>query len=70
MNRKNRMAQLASSASVQFNTYLFFKNQVEKEGKELFEEAMIMRVSSAGVYVMIKSFGIEGMLSETQDIKI
>ena len=26
MNRKNRMAQLASQASVQFNTYLYFKN--------------------------------------------
>ena len=26
MNRKNRMAQLASGASVQFNTYLYFKN--------------------------------------------
>jgi len=25
MNRKNRMAQLASTASVQFNTYLYFK---------------------------------------------
>ena len=26
MNRKNRMAMLAGQASVQFNTYLFFKN--------------------------------------------
>lgn len=30
MNRKNRMARLASSASVQFNTYLYFKNTPDK----------------------------------------
>lgn len=32
----------------------------------MFEEAMIMRVTKAGLYVMIKAYGIEGMLSEDE----
>ncbi len=64
------MAAFASSASVQFNTYLYFKNLQDKEGKEVFEEAMIMRVTKAGLYVMIKAYGIEGMLSEDERSQI
>ena len=65
MNRKNRMAQLASQASVQFNTFLFFKNQMAKQpDKELLEEAIVMKVTKAGVYVMVKAYGIEGFLTE------
>ena len=29
-----------------------------------------MRISKAGVYVMIKAYGIEGMLYETKDTNI
>ena len=62
MNRKNRNARLASSASTELNTYLFFKNKLTGEVQHIIEEAMVMRVTKAGVYVMIKSFGVEGLL--------
>jgi exoribonuclease R len=61
MNRKNRMAQLASQASVQFNTFQFFKFQKE-ENRQV--HAIVMRMTPAGVYVLIKKYGIEGMLIE------
>jgi len=70
MNRKNRMAALASQASVQFNTFLFFKNLREKQGIPILEQAMVMRVTNAGVYVMIKSYGIEGLLTEEEKAPI
>ncbi len=31
---------------------------------------MVMRVTKAGVYIMIKAYGIEGMLSEDKGISI
>lgn len=43
MNRKNRMARLASSASVQFNTYLYFKNTPDKS--DCHQAAMVMRIT-------------------------
>ena len=50
MNRKNRLAQRASQASSQFNTYLLFK---EKEGMEL--DAVVMNISkSSGIYVIVQ----------------
>ena len=72
MNRKNRNARMASSASTELNTYLYFKNIITKESRRLIEEAMVMRVTKAGIYVMIKSFGVEGLLtdSEYQQIQI
>lgn len=51
MNRKNRNARFASSASVQFNTYLYFKN-LEENDKNV-HKAMIMRITQGGVYVMV-----------------
>jgi exoribonuclease R len=64
MNRKNRNARLASSASTELNTFLFFNNMIKKEQKRILEEAMVMRITKAGIYVMIKSFGVEGLLKE------
>jgi exosome complex exonuclease DIS3/RRP44 len=64
MNRKNRNARLASSASTELNTFLFFRNMQQKEHKRIIEEAMVMRVTKSGIYVMIKSFGVEGLLTE------
>jgi exoribonuclease R len=64
MNRKNRNARLASSASTELNTFLFFNNMIKKEQKRIIEEAMVMRITKAGIYVMIKSFGVEGLLKE------
>ena len=45
MNRKNRMAQLASGASVQFNTYLLFKNLQEDRKNECKQNAVVMRIA-------------------------
>ena len=64
MNRKNRNARFASSASTELNTFLFFNNMIKKEQKRIIEEAMVMRITKAGIYVMIKSFGVEGLLKE------
>lgn len=67
MNRKTRMARFASSASTQYNTYVYFKNLIEKEKREIIEEAIVMRISKAGVYIMVKAYGIEGLLSDPSD---
>lgn len=48
MNRKNRQAQLAGRASVQFNTFLYFKNRQDEV-----EDAIVMKISKAGVYIMV-----------------
>lgn len=58
MNRKNRLAALASSASVQFNTFLYFKDRQNE-----IEEATIMKISKAGVFVIVQKYGIEGLLT-------
>ena len=65
MNRKNRNARMASSASTELNTYLYFKNIINKESRRLIEEAMVMRITKAGIYVMIKSFGVVGLLTDS-----
>ena len=72
MNRKNRNARFASQASTELNTYLYFRNIIVKESRRLIEQAMVMRITKAGVYVMIKSFGVEGLLtdSDLQSISI
>ena len=67
MNRKNRMAQFASRASIEFNTFLFFKNLINKEKKEVIEQTMVMRITKAGVFVMIKAYGIEGLLTDGEN---
>ncbi|CDW74058.1 exosome complex exonuclease rrp44 [Stylonychia lemnae] len=69
MNRKNRMAALASGASVQFNTYLYFKNLREKSNEDVIEDAIVMKITRAGIYVMIKKYGIEGLLAEEEESK-
>ena len=63
MNRKNRMAQLASGASVQFNTYLYFKNLAAARQHECKQQAIVMRITQGGVYVMVQKFGLEGLLT-------
>lgn len=69
MNRKNRMAQLASMASVQFNTYLYFKSLQGNRRDECRQSASVMRIAQSGVYVMVKKFGIEGLLSVDPALK-
>lgn len=61
MNRKNRMAALASRASADFYTYKFFKDK-----EDVIEQAMILKVSTAGVHVIILKYGIEGLLEQIE----
>lgn len=63
MNRKNRMAQLASMASTQFNTYLYFKSIYENKRSDCRQSASVMRIANTGPYVMVKKYGIEGLLT-------
>jgi len=69
MNRKNRMAQLASQASTSFNTYSYFKVLQEKHKQLSFQTAVVMRITQAGVYVMVQKYGIEGLLAVNEDIE-
>lgn len=62
MNRKNRMAQLSSQASVAFNTYLYFKNLGTNQQEDCHASAVIMKVTQAGIYVMVQKYGLEGLL--------
>jgi len=69
MNRKNRMAALASQASVQFNTYLYFKSLQESNDRgKCRQSASVMRISASGPYVMVKKYGIEGLLTVDSNI--
>ena len=61
MNRKNRMAALANRASSDFFTYKLFK---EKEN--LIERAMVLKISPAGVHIIILKYGIEGLLERIE----
>lgn len=54
LNKRHHMAQLASRASVQLHTQLFFKDQVVDE------EAFIIYVKKNALQVLIPKFGIEG----------
>jgi exoribonuclease R len=62
MNRKNRMAAMASQASVQFNTYLYFKSLQGNKLEECFQQAIVMRITTGGIYVMVEKYGLEGLL--------
>jgi exoribonuclease R len=65
MNRKNRLAALASSASVQFNTFQYFKDR-----PKTLEDSIVMRVTRTGIYIMVQKYGIEGLLHESEETTI
>ena len=61
MNRKNRMAALASRSSNEFYTYKFFKDR-----ENSIEKAMVLKISLVGIHVIILKYGIEGILNEIE----
>ena len=69
MNRKNRMAQLSSQASVQFNTYLYFKSLATTKKQDCIQQAVVMRITQGGIYVMVQKYGIEGLLVSQRPIQ-
>ena len=46
---------------MQFNTFQYFKLQSEQNRQV---NAIVMRMTPAGVYVLIQKYGIEGLLIE------
>jgi exoribonuclease R len=56
------MAQLSSQASVQFNTYLYFKSLSQTKEDDCRQTAIIMRITQGGIYVMVQKYGLEGLL--------
>ena len=55
------MAALASKASSDFFTYKYFNQH-----GEITEEALVMKITSTGIHVMILKYGIEGLLETDQ----
>jgi len=53
LNYRHRMAQLASRASTEIYTLLFFKD------REVEEDALVLAVKSTGVRVLVPKYGIE-----------
>eukprot|EP00741_Cyanophora_paradoxa_P002860 tig00000640_g2776.t1 len=57
MNRRHLMAQRAGRASVQLHTLIFFR------GKVVEDDAMVIRVRSNGVVVLVPKYGFEGIVN-------
>lgn len=56
-------------------TFQYFKNREierlkEEEKKEEFEEAIVMRITKAGIYVIIQKYGIEGYILESNNCSV
>ncbi|KAI9354526.1 hypothetical protein DFJ73DRAFT_624014 [Zopfochytrium polystomum] len=62
LNYRNRMAQQAARSSVELYTNLFFK------GKNVQEEAFVIRVLKNGFVVLIPRYGVEGVVQIRQDV--
>ena len=50
-------------ASTQFNTFLYFKSLQGSKRGECKQNAAVLRIAQSGPYVMVKKFGIEGLLT-------
>jgi len=64
MNRKNRMAAFASSASSDFFTFKYFS---QKGGEDI--EAIILKITDVGVHVSVMKYGIEEVLDVGEEVK-
>ena len=49
-------------ASTSFNTYLYFKAIGQQSNDDCMQQAIIMRITQAGCYVMVQKYGLEGLL--------
>lgn len=65
MNRKNRMAALASRASGEFFTYKFFHQK-----GIVIEDSLVLKVTTAGVHVIILKYGVEGVVRVDGEMEI
>ncbi|TFK29229.1 mitotic control protein dis3 [Coprinopsis marcescibilis] len=73
VNRRHRMAQMASRASVEFYVGLALKGREERakasNSGEIIEEAFVIRTFRNGLGVFINSLGIEGLVTFKKDMQ-
>ncbi|KAF7340136.1 Exosome complex exonuclease dis3 [Mycena venus] len=68
VNRRHRMAQMAGRASVEYYVGLALKGRGEREGRQVTEEAFVIRTFRNGLGVFVSKLGIEGMVMFKRDI--
>ncbi|EPQ56056.1 RNB-domain-containing protein [Gloeophyllum trabeum ATCC 11539] len=69
VNRRHRMAQMASRASVEFYVGLALKARGEREQGLVQEEAFVIRTFRNGLGVFISKLGIEGLVMFKREVK-
>ncbi|TFK48126.1 RNB-domain-containing protein [Heliocybe sulcata] len=69
VNRRHRMAQMASRASVEFYVGLALKARGEREQGIVREEAFVIRTFRNGLNVFVSKLGIEGLVMFKREIK-
>jgi len=67
VNRRHRMAQMASRASVEFYVGLALKGRGERE-KTITEEAFVIRTFRNGLAVFVSRLGLEGLVMFKREI--
>jgi exosome complex exonuclease DIS3/RRP44 len=67
VNRRHRMAQMASRASVEFYVGLALKARGEKQQGQVREEAFVIRTFRNGLGVFVSKLGIEGLVMFKRD---
>ncbi|KAJ6519275.1 hypothetical protein C8R45DRAFT_16821, partial [Mycena sanguinolenta] len=68
VNRRHRMAQMAGRASVEYYVGLALKGRGEREGRQVTEEAFVIRTFRNGLGVFVSKLGIEGLVMFKRDI--
>ncbi|KZT57597.1 RNB-domain-containing protein [Calocera cornea HHB12733] len=68
VNRRHRMAQMASRASIEFYVALSLKGRAEREGGGVREKAFIIRAFRNGVAVFVSKLGLEGLVTFKREI--
>ncbi|EJU00604.1 RNB-domain-containing protein [Dacryopinax primogenitus] len=68
VNRRHRMAQNASRASLEFFVAVALKGRAEREGAPAREKAFIIRAFRNGVAVFVSKLGLEGLVTFKREI--
>ena len=69
MNMRHRNARMASRASSDYHTYLFFKNRALQGQNE--EEGIVTGILGKGFSVILPKYGLEGFIEfSSEDVKI
>jgi len=69
VNRRHRMAQMASRASVEFYVGLALRAKGQREGNaEILENAFVIRTFRNGIGVFVSKLGIEGLVIFKRDM--